>query len=55
MNLGKITLVTVLVVSFIEATAGSSSGAVVFWLTLFSAAILRDADRPRMDQDRRFM
>ena len=55
MNLGMVSVVTVLVVSFIEATAGSSLGAVVFWLTLFSAAIMRDADRPRMDQDRRFM
>ena len=55
MNLERTGLVAVLVASFIEATAGSSSGAVVFWLTLFSAAIMRDADRPRMDQDRRFM
>ena len=55
MNLRKIGVVATIVGSFVEAAAGSTSGALVFWLTLFSAAVMSEADERPAGEDRRFM
>jgi hypothetical protein len=51
----KIGVLATIVVSFIEAACGSSTGAVVFWITLFSAAAMSGADRPHAGGYRRLM
>ena len=38
MNLRRISVVVTILVSFAEAACGSATGAVVFWLSLYTAA-----------------
>jgi hypothetical protein len=55
-NLRKIGVMTTIVVSFIEAVTGSMTGALVFWLALFSAAAANSpADQKTAELDRRWM
>ena len=53
--LKKIGVVVTIALSFIEAAYGSPTGALVFWLTLFWAAVMSDDDTPRPGGHRRIM
>ena len=56
MNIRKIGVVTTIVVSFVEAVTGSMTGALVFWLALFSAAVANaPAENETAELDRRWM
>jgi hypothetical protein len=45
-----------IVVSFIEAAQGSLVSAVVFWVALFSAAVMTErGEKPRADENERLM
>jgi len=53
--LKKIAVLTIIVVSFIEAACGSSTGAVMFWITLFTAAMMSRPHRRRAGGNRRWV
>ncbi len=55
MTTRKIGVVATIIGSFIEAAVGSSSGAIIFWLTLFWAAVMSEPDGHSAAEDRRFM
>ena len=47
--LRKLSVVATILVPFLEVTTGSAASAIVFWLALFSAAVMNEPD-----DDRRF-
>jgi hypothetical protein len=52
----KIARIATIVVSFVEAAHGSLASAAVFWMALFSAAVMNEPDdEPRHDDGRRLM
>jgi hypothetical protein len=51
----KLGVLVTIALAFVEAACGSSTGALVFWLSLFSAAVMNDAHRPRTRRFRRLM
>jgi hypothetical protein len=55
-SLEKLARLATIVVSFVEAAYGSPAGAVVFWVALFSAAVMSETDdAPRTDENQRLM
>lgn len=54
-HLKKLGVALTIALSFVEAACGSSTGAVVFWITLFSAAVMSDSYHPRSRGFRRLM
>jgi hypothetical protein len=51
----KLAVVVTIAHSFVEAACGSPTGALVFWVTLFSAAVMSDTHWPRRRDYRRLM
>lgn len=53
--LRKISVMATILGALLEATSGSALGALMFWLTLFAAAVMSEPHEPRADEMRRLM